>query len=79
MNITKGEYTQFSLTGRLQLLTLYGELVALVSSPEAEVLIFRLFDFFVALVTDHSRCSTPVAADPVTPGLVKFYSQDGTC
>lgn len=76
MNITKGEYTQFTLQGRVQLLDLYGECLLMSVAPGGAILIFRLFDFLVVLVTDPRCCHTPVAADPVTPEMAAFLCRN---
>ena len=77
MKITREEYTRFSLPGRIRLLNLYGHRVAGTSAVAGDIIIVWMGDFFVALVTDRSRCNAPVAADPVPFSVARFLIRPG--
>jgi hypothetical protein len=47
MHLSKGEYTQFSLKGKLNLLNEFGTLLTQKSVNETEIKIYRIYDFYV--------------------------------
>jgi hypothetical protein len=47
MHLSKGEYTQFSLKGKLNLLNEFGTLLTQKKVNETEIKIYYIYDFYV--------------------------------
>jgi hypothetical protein len=47
MHLSKGEYTQFSLKGKLNLLNEFGTLLTQKRINETEIKIYYIYDFYV--------------------------------
>ena len=52
MKITRGEYCQFSLKGRLQLLTEFGEFLGEETIENKSIRLYRLYDFYVEVLSN---------------------------
>lgn len=50
--VNKSEFCQFSLTGKIQFLVEYGELLYVKSFKRREIKIYRLQDFYVQVVLE---------------------------
>ena len=64
MKITKGEYCQFSLHGKLQLLDEFGELLCEKSYESRSIRLFRLCDFYVEVMFNKVNSITE-RAEPI--------------
>jgi hypothetical protein len=72
MYLSKGEYTQFSLKGKLNLLNEFGILVNERYADEVEIKIYQLYDFYVEVLYE-KQCL--IKADPVLfTGLINYYA-----
>ena len=74
MTITKGEFTRFSLNGRMQLLQLYGTIVF--QQPEANnfFIIYKINNFYaLANLIITKQHYTVRSAEPVTDSIVFAY------
>jgi hypothetical protein len=71
MYLSKGEYTRFSLKGKLNLLDEFGILINEKYTDEVEIKIYQLYDFYVEVLYKE-QCV--VKAEPVLfAGLVSYY------
>ena len=71
MHLSKGEYTQFSLKGKLNLLNEFGTLLTQKKINETEIKIFHIYDFYVE-VFYVEKLLTKV--EPlIFNGLLKYY------
>ena len=52
ISITRVEYCRFSLKGKLRLLDLFGEVVFEKITQKEEMVVFKLNDFYVAVIKD---------------------------
>lgn len=73
INITRVEYCRFSLKGRLRLLDLFGELVFEKITPNREMGVFKLNDFYVAVIKDLEMNSVIEASPLWTVDQLQFY------
>jgi uncharacterized protein YqgQ len=71
MYLSKGEYTRFSLKGKLNLLNEFGILVNEKHADDIEIKIYQLYDFYVEVLYE-KHCV--VKAEPVLfAGLLNYY------
>ena len=71
MHLSKGEYTGFSLNGKLNLLNQFGTLLNEKYADDVEIKIYQLYDFYVEVLYN-KQCV--IKAEPLTfPGLVSYY------
>ncbi|HWJ92369.1 MAG TPA: hypothetical protein VNR87_14735 [Flavisolibacter sp.] len=73
MKITKGEYCQFSLGGRLDLLKEFGELLGEVVLDQLFVQVYRIHDFYVEVRFDHPTGKL-LYAEPLKNLLMLLYA-----
>ncbi len=72
MYLSKGEYMQFSLNARLNLIDEFGILINEKYIDETEIKIYRLYDFYVEVLHNKRRI---VKAEPVIfAGLLNYYT-----
>jgi hypothetical protein len=72
MYLSKGEYTQFSLKGKLSLLDEFGILINEKYVDEIEIKVYQLYDFYVEVLYDKQKV---IKADPVIfSGLLGYYA-----
>ena len=73
ISITRVEYCRFSINGRLRLLDLFGEVVFEKITKTEEVVIFKISDFYVAVIKDLTINSV-VEANPLSVvEALQFY------
>jgi hypothetical protein len=65
ISITRDEYCRFSIKGRLRLLDLFGKIVFEKITKTEEVIVFKLFDFYVAVTKDFG-INAVVEANPLS-------------
>lgn len=71
MYLSKGEYSQFSLKGRVHLLQEFGMLVKEKFIDNVRIEIFLLYDFYVEVVYTENHITK---AEPVLhAGLMEYY------
>jgi hypothetical protein len=71
MNLSKGEYTQFSLGGKLNLLKEYGLLLSENKIDEVNVKIYFIYDFYVEVFSKNNYVTK---AEPIVSlALMKYY------
>lgn len=71
MNLTKGEYTQFSLKGKLNILNEFGILIIEKYINEIEIKIYQLYDFHVEVRYAHQKV---INVEPVLfQNLMRHY------
>jgi hypothetical protein len=71
MHLSKGEYTQFSLKGRLNLLNEFGTLLTQKIVNETEIKIYYIYDFYVEVFLNEKLVTK---AEPVVfNGLLRYY------
>ena len=73
MKITKGEYCQFTLQGKIQLLHLYGKAICHNTIDDKGITIFRVFDFYVEVIYNEPMNNFIVQAEPISKNLINFY------
>lgn len=73
MKITKGEYCQFTLQGKIQLLHLYGKVICHKAIDDKGITIFRIFDFYVEVIYNEPMNNFIVQAEPISQNLINFY------
>jgi hypothetical protein len=72
MYLSKGEYTQFSLKGKLNLLDEFGILVNEKYADDIEIKVYQLYDFYVEVLYE-KQCV--VKAEPVLfAGMLNYYA-----
>ena len=76
MKITKGEYCQFNLRGRLQLLKEFGEFLGEVVMDKLLIQIYRMHDFYVEVRFEHPQ-SKLVYAEPLKNLAMLIYALKG--
>ncbi len=73
MNITKGEYCQFSLVSRLQLAKEFGTCLKEIWFDSLFIQIYRMNDFYVE-IHYQAPLLKPVYAEPLkNDGMLSFY------
>jgi hypothetical protein len=71
MHLSKGEYTQFSLKGRLNLLNEFGTLLTQKRINETEIKIYYIYDFYVEVFSENKLVTK---VEPlIFSGLLKYY------
>lgn len=71
MHLSKGEYTQFSLKGRLNLLKEFGTLLTQKRTNETEIKIYYIYDFYVEVFFIEKLVTK---AEPlISTGLFRYY------
>jgi hypothetical protein len=71
MHLSKGEYTQFSLKGRLNLLNEFGTLITQKIVNETEIKIYYIYDFYVEVFFIEKLVAK---AEPlISNGLLRYY------
>jgi hypothetical protein len=73
MYLSRGEYTQFSLKGRLGLIMQYGTLVNEKCMEGLTIKIFILYDFYVEVLYNNEVL---IKAEPVKYGSMLQYYLD---
>ena len=73
MKITKGEYSQFTLQGKIQLLHLYGKVICHKAIDDKGITILRVFDFYVEVVYSVPMNNFIIQAEPVSQSLINFH------
>jgi hypothetical protein len=72
MYLSRGEYTQFSLKGRLNLIDEFGVLVNEKHVREIDIKIYHLYDFYVEVLYKNQNV---IKAEPVMfPGLLNYFA-----
>lgn len=76
VNLTKGEYTQFNLKSRLQLLDMNGLLLVEKEIDEyLKVKLFQIFDFYVEVVYDSCKRKILRAEPVISSNWLDFYKK----
>ncbi len=71
MYLSKGEYSQFSLKGRLNLLQEFGTLINEKYINEIKITLYLLYDFYVEVIQDNDCI---VKAEPLkNEGMLHYY------
>jgi hypothetical protein len=71
MYLSKGEYSQFSLKGRLNLLQEFGTLINEKYVNEIKITLYLLYDFYVEVIYDNDSI---VKAEPLkNEGMLHYY------
>jgi hypothetical protein len=71
MYLSKGEYSQFSLNGRLNLLQEFGTLINEKYINEIRITLYLLYDFYVEVIHDNDCI---VKAEPLkNEGMLHYY------
>jgi hypothetical protein len=71
MYLSKGEYSQFSLRGRINLIQQFGMPVYEKILDEVVIKIYHLYDFYVEVILEKNKI---IKAEPVLySGLLEYY------
>ncbi len=71
MHLSKGEYTQFSLKGKLNLLNEFGTLIIQKTINETDIKIYHIYDFYVEVFYLNKIVTK---AEPlIFNGLLRYY------
>ena len=73
MKITKGEYCQFTVQGKIQLLHLYGKVICHKSIDDKGIIILKIFDFYVEVIYSEPMNNFIIQAEPVSQSLINFH------
>jgi len=73
ISITRVEYCRFSLKGKLRLLDLFGEVVFEKITQKEEMVVFKLNDFYVAVIKDMEINSVIDASPLWSEEQLQFY------
>jgi len=73
ISITRVEYCRFSLKGKLRLLDLFGEVVFEKITQKEEMVVFKLNDFYVAVIKDMENNSVIDASPLWSEEQLQFY------
>lgn len=73
ISITRVEYCRFSLKGKLRLLDLFGEVVFEKITQKEELVVFKLNDFYVAVIKDMDINSVIDASPLWSEEQLQFY------
>jgi hypothetical protein len=73
MTITRGEFTRFSISGRLQLLKLYGLAVMQLQHRCHQIIIYKIFNFYVEHIITQHRNNCLQTAEPLSSSMAMFY------
>jgi hypothetical protein len=73
ISITRVEYCRFSLKGKLRLLDLFGEVVFEKITQKEELVVFKLNDFYVAVIKDMEINSVIDASPLWSEEQLQFY------
>ena len=73
ISITRVEYCRFSLKGKLRLLDLFGEVVCEKITQKEEMVVFKLNDFYVAVIKDMEINSVIDASPLWSEEQLQFY------
>lgn len=71
--MTKGEFTRFSIKGRMQLLTMYGKVLLRTQLDKKQLSLYILFDFYVAVISSRVKKNIVISAEPLTHNMAQFY------
>jgi hypothetical protein len=74
MRLSKSEFCQFSLAGKMQLLDEFGEILFRKTYSGRTLIIFGIYGFYVLVVYRHHR---PENAEPVSSRLVNMLIESG--
>jgi hypothetical protein len=72
MKITKGQFCQFSLQGRLRLINMYGRIIFSKIIEKYKIQIFKIFDFHVQVIRNIFNLDC-LLADPIPIEIINFY------
>ncbi len=73
MKLSKAQYSQLSLFGRVKLLHQYARFICSKILETKKIMIFKLYDFFVAVIKDLHK-NKIIEADPIlSQDMLKFY------
>lgn len=73
MEITRGEYCQFSLTGRLQLLQEFGEFLGVKIIENKSVQLYQIYDFYVEVIYNDINHKIEQVEVIKSTNLLSFY------
>ncbi len=77
MEISIGEYCQFTLRGKMNLIENYGKFECLKVFDKKRITVFKLFDFYVEVIREPFT-KYIIQADPITSkSLLQFYNLIG--
>jgi len=68
--LTKSEFCQFSLTGKIQLLDEFGKLLYIKEHIKHTIIIYRLYNFYVQAVY---RGNIPEKAEPISNDMMELF------
>ena len=75
MKITIGEYCQFSVQARVQLLHSFGQYICFTIIERKGIILFKLFDFYVEVIKDLYN-HTILQANPIPcNSMITFYKK----
>jgi hypothetical protein len=72
MKITKGQFCQFSLQGRLRLINLYGRIIFSKIIEKYKIQVFKIFDFHVQVIKNIFNLDC-LLVDPIPIDIINFY------
>jgi len=71
--VNKSEFCQFSLTGKIQFLVEYGELLYVKDFKRREIEIYRLHDFYVQVVLETGKA---ISAEVFPTPMLELFKDD---
>lgn len=71
--LTKSEFCQFSLTGKIQLLDEFGKLLYIKEYIKRTVIIYKLYNFYVQAVY---RGNILEKAEPISFGMLDLFNDN---
>lgn len=73
MKITKGAFCRFTLPGRIKLLHQYGNFICSKIIDAKKIMVFKLCDFYVAVIKDLVRNCILEANPIISHELLQFF------
>ena len=72
MKITKGAFSRFTLPGRVKLVHQYGRFISSKIMEAKKIMLFKLCDFYVAIIRDLVRNCVLEANPVISQELLQF-------
>ena len=76
MKLTKGEFCQFSLAARRQLLDDFGERISEKTAANKRITIYLIYGFYVMRVFDMVAGTTEKAEPVIFPALLRYLEDN---
>ena len=73
MKLTKGEFSQFSLKGKISLLEQYGQSITKIYYGYQSIQIYKIYDFYAELIVNHKKLHQVERVDLISTTMMNYY------